>query len=406
MDSLYRPSDADFLADPYPSYARLRDESPVHRACFDQRGTPVTVVVLSRWEDCVRVLRDPRFSAEKDFELLFDTPRSDSETVRDPVVTFVAALMLFCDPPQHTRLRTLVNKAFTPRRVASLRSRVQATVDSLLEPFGTGTHIDLIRDLAAPLPVRVIAELLGVPAEDHMQLKQWSDRAAVLLDGSLRVDHQEEGIASLMEFVAYLAEVVQQRRREPKDDLVSALVAAQEADDRLSEVEVLATCLLILAAGHESTTNQIGNVMKLLVDRPDAMRRLRSAPGLIDSAVEELLRFDSPVQVTSRTPVEDVVIRGERIEAGIEVNTLFGAANRDPRQFRQPDELDLRRSENRHLAFGHGPHFCLGAMLARLEGQVAIATLLGRHPSIALAAEPKRRPGFVLRGFESLTLRL
>ncbi len=402
MTPSFDPRDPEIQADPYPHYRRLRETEPVHHSVFDDRGRPVPLILLSRFDDCVAVLRDPRFTAEKDFGQMIGATDADPE---NPAVAFFDAVMLFRDPPDHTRIRTLVNKAFTPRRVEALRPRIEQIVDELLAAREHDGGMDLIHDLAAPLPVRVIAELLGVPPEDHEQLKVWSDRAATLLDGSLREENQDEGMQSLGEFAGYIARIIAERKQEPREDLISALVAAQESDDRLTDIEVIATCLLILGAGHETTTNLIGNGVKALIEHPAELEKLRAHPFLIAPAVEELLRFDSPVQVTSRIPLQEVEIGGQVIPPGIEVNTLIGAANRDPERFADPERLDISRTDNHHLSFGHGVHFCLGAPLARLEGQVAIAALASRFPALALAGEPKRRPGFVLRGFESLPLR-
>lgn len=406
MDEFFRPHDAEFQVDPYPAYHRLRETSPIHRTVFDDDGVDEPAVILSRWRDCAWLLRDPRFSAEKDFGLKMSADPGARLSRESPAVRFLSALMLVRDPPDHTRLRMLVNKAFTPRRVEMLRPRVQTLVDELLDRCAANGGMDVIPDFATPLPVRVIAELLGVPGEDHERLKAWSDRAAILLDGGLRRDNLEDARKSLIEFAAYLAVIVAARKQDPRDDLISALVGTQEADDRLTDVEVIATCLLILGAGHETTTNLIGNGVRALLDHPGELDRLRRDPGLIRPAVEELLRFDSPVQVTSRVPTEDVELDGEVLAAGVEVNVLIGAANRDPEIFPEPDRLLLDRRDNRHLSFGFGVHFCLGAPLARLEGEVAIATLSKRFPNLALAGEPKRRAGFVLRGYDSLPLQV
>jgi hypothetical protein len=317
------------------------------------------------------------------------------------------ALMLFCDPPDHTRLRNLVGKAFTPRTVRRLRPRVEALVDELLAPAAAAGGMDVIRDLAVPLPIVVIAELLGVPSEDRERLKVWSDRTAMLIDGTLRDEHLDVALPSFLELVEYLRHEIERRRAAPRDDLISALVAAQDAEDALSEPEILATCALVLGAGHETTTNLIGNGLLALLRDPEAWARLVREPELLPTAVEELLRFDGPVQTTSRTTTEPAVIGGHHVPAGVEVNTLLGAANRDPTRFPDPDRLVLDRTDNHHLAFGHGPHFCLGAPLARLEGQVAIGALARRFPGMKLEVDdPPVRPGFVLRGRASLPVRL
>jgi pimeloyl-[acyl-carrier protein] synthase len=408
MDELYDPRDEAFQADPYPTYARLREEAPVYMRYFDRPdGQHIPIWALSRWDDCISVLRDPRFSAQKPLDMLplgaVDQPPEEQH----PLVRAFNALLLFRDPPDHTRLRNLVNKAFTTRTVRRLRPRIEALVDELLAPGTADGGMDLIEGLAVPLPIIVIAELLGVPGEDHARLKVWSDHAAMLIDGTLRDEHLATALPSFVELVEYLRRTVERRRRAPRDDLISALVAAQDADDALDDHEILATCALILGAGHETTTNLIGNGMLALLRDPAAWGRLAREPGLLPTAVEELLRFDSPVQVTSRIAREPVVIGGHRIPPGVEVNTLIGSANRDPAQFPDPDRLVLDRADNRHLSFGHGAHFCLGAPLARLEGHVAIGGLLARFPAMKLELdEPPRRPGFVLRGRSSLPVRL
>jgi cytochrome P450 len=410
MTELFDPFDESIQADPYPAYARLREEAPVYRRIFTRpSGEENPVWILSRWEDCVSVLRDPRFSAAKSFDLLGDleTLETMPKEQQHPLVRVYLSLMLFRDPPDHTRLRHLVNKAFTSRRVRQLRPHVEALVDELLEPGARDGGMDLIEGLAVPLPVIVIAELLGVPPEDRAQLKVWSDHTAMLLDGTLRDQHLDVAMPSFLELVEYLGRIVAQRRAHPRDDLISALVAAQDAGDALDDDEVLGTCALILGAGHETTTNLIGNGVLALLRDGGAWSRLGRDPALLPSAIEELLRFDSPVQVTSRMTSEPVAIRGRRIPAGEEVNTLLGSANRDPEHFPDPDRLVLDRTDNRHLSFGHGAHFCLGAPLARLEAQLAIGALARRFPGTKLEVDdPPRRPGFVLRGRSALPVRL
>jgi len=407
VDTLYDPRDPAFQADPYPHYARMRVAGPVHFRTFEQPdGRAIPVWILPRWEDCLSLLRDPRFSAHKTFgELLPAEPAGGEEL--HPLARAYSGMMLFRDPPDHTRLRNLVNKAFTPRRVRLLRARVEALVAELLDAAAAAGRMDLMADLAVPLPIIVISELLGVPSADRERLKVWSDHAAMLLDGSLRDEHLAVAVPSFLELVDYLKGVVEARRKEPADDLISALVTARDAGDALDDYEVLGTCALILGAGHETTTNLIGNgLLALLRDRP-AFERLGREPALRSSAVEELLRYDSPVQVTSRIARQEVEIHGVRIPQGAEVNTLLGSANRDGAQFPDPDRLVLDRVDNRHLSFGHGAHFCLGAPLARLEGEIAIGELARRFPRMALEVnDPPRRPGFVLRGCTRLPVAL
>jgi pimeloyl-[acyl-carrier protein] synthase len=408
MEDLYDPRDVSFQADPYPTYARMRSEAPVYMRYFDRPdGSHVPIWALTRWEDCVAVLRDPRFSAEKPADMLPLPEANAPKEEQPPLLRAFNALMLFRDPPDHTRLRNLVGKAFTPRTVRSLRPRIERLVDELVVPGAKDGGMDLIRALAVPLPIIVIAELLGVPVGDRERLKVWSDHAAMLLDGTLRNDHLAVALPSFVELVDYLTATIEKRRSAPRDDLISGLVAAQEAGDALDDDEVVATCALILGAGHETTTNLIGNGMLALLRDAPAWARLTREPELLPSAVEELLRFDSPVQVTSRIAKETVMIGGYQIPPGVEVKTLIGAANRDPEHFPDPDRLVLDRRDNRHLAFGHGAHFCLGAPLARLEAQIAIGALACRYPGMKLESDaPPMRPGFVLRGRTALPVRL
>jgi len=388
----FDPMDPEFLADPYPTYHRLRAEDPVH-------PSPLGFWVLTRYDDVVSVLRDPRF-------------------VKEPIAAAIAARfggtpppgfglsMLDRDPPDHTRLRALVSKAFTPRVVEALRPHIQQIVDGLLDRAEPAGGMDLIEEFAYPLPVIVICEMLGVPVSDHERFKQWSLDLARGLDAILlppESDVARRSIAARQGLSGYFRELIAERRAAPRGDLMSGLIAAEEAGDRLSEIELLATCILLLVAGHETTVNLIGNGTLALLRHPGELRRLRGDPRLVPSAVEELLRYDGPVQRTARIPSEDVVIRGRTIRAGDMVMPFIGAADRDPEQFPEPDRLDLGRADNRHIAFGWGIHFCLGAPLARVEGQIALGTLARRFPRLALAtATPEHRPSLTLRGLTSL----
>ena len=391
----FNPMDPEFLADPYPTYRRLRTEDPVHRS-------PLDFWVLTRYEDVVAVLRDARF-------------------IKEPLAAFVAARfgaavppgvgvsMLDRDPPDHTRLRSLVSKAFTPRVVEGLRPRIQAIVDSLITRAEAAGSMDLIEEFAYPLPVNVICEMLGVPVEDHERFKGWSLDIARGLDSSLLPPESEvprRSGAARHAMADYFRGLVAERRASPRGDLLSALITAEEAGDKLSEDELLATCILLLIAGHETTVNLIGNGTLALLRHPGELRRLRETPGLIGSAVEELLRYDGPVQRTARIPSTDVTIGGRTIGKGEMVMPFIGAADRDPAQFPDPDRLDLARADNRHIAFGWGMHFCLGAPLARVEGQIAIDALVRRLPKLELVTdEPEYRQSLTLRGLKTLPVR-
>jgi len=387
----FNPMDPAFIEDPYPTYHLLRSEDPVHH-------NPLGFWVLTRYDDVVAALRDPRL-------------------IKEPIAAFVAARtgapapagglsMLDRDPPDHTRLRGLVNKAFTPRVVEKLRPDIQDVVDGLLAKVQDTHSMDLMEEFAFPIPVIVICQMLGVPVEDRERFKKWGLDIARGLDAIMLPpdsDVVRRSTQSRQELAEYFRQLIAQRRSSPRDDLLSGLIAAEEAGDKLSETELLATCILLLVAGHETTVNLIGNGTLALLRHPEQLRRLRDEPGLIGSAVEELLRYDGPVQRTARIPSEDLTIAGHTIPKGDMVLPFIGAADRDPAQFPDPDRLDLGRADNRHIAFGWGIHFCIGAPLARVEGQIAIATLVRKLPKLALASEkPEHRLSLTLRGLKTL----
>jgi len=374
------------LSDPYPLFHRLRTEDPVHWEA------DLEFWALTRYADAVYALREDSLLSSA----IHDSPRPGGVGLSS------ARWFVFLDPPRHTRLRALVHSAFTPQVVEGLRARIQAIVDELLDRAAEAGRLDLIADLGFPLPAIVIAELLGVPAEDRAQFRAWSaDLAAagglvrMAADGAERLSRARAGGAALN---AYFRDIIRERRRAPRDDLVSRLTGVQSAEGTLSEEELVDTCALLLFAGHETTTNLIGNGMLALLRHPDELSRLRADPSLIGSAVEELLRYDSPVQMRVRVARETVEIGGRRIAKGQRVLILVGAANRDPARFPDPDRLDIARPDNRHLAFGHGIHFCTGAPLARLEGAIAIRRLLRRFPRLELTTDQ-------LAWRETLTLR-
>jgi pimeloyl-[acyl-carrier protein] synthase len=391
-DIQFNPMAPEFVVDPYPTYHRLRAEDPVHHS-------PLGFWVLTRYADVIAMLRDPRL-------------------IKEPIAAFVAARfgmavppglglsMLDRDPPDHTRLRGLVSKAFTPKALESLRPHIQGIVDGLLAKVEGRGEMDLIEEFAYPLPVRVICEMLGVPVADHERFKQWGLDIARGLDAIMLPPDSEvaqRSMAGRRALAAYFRELIAERRAAPREDMLSALIAAEEAGDKLNEDELMATCLLLLVAGHETTVNLIGNGSLALLRHPAELRKLRDNPGLITSAVEELLRFDGPVQRTARIPSEDITIGDHTIPKGEMVMPFLGAADRDPAQFPDPDRLDITRGDNRHIAFGMGIHFCLGAPLARMEGQIAINTMLQRLPKLALAIDkPEYRQSLTLRGLQAL----
>jgi pimeloyl-[acyl-carrier protein] synthase len=386
---------------PYPLYQRLRERDPIHRS-RSIRGW-----FLFRHADCLAVLRDPRFSADDRNYAGYAQQRAweIADGIADPKEPDEPP-MLRRDPPDHTRLRKLVSKAFTPRAIEKLRARVEAVTDELLTALGHRGEFDVIRDFAVPFPVTIIAELLGIPAADFATFKRWSDHLVGFLDPLA-----SPGPAILRrtvdEFSAYMSRLAAERRREPADDLLTALVQAEDQGDRLSEQEVRGTLALLLAAGNETTTNLIGNGIVTLLRHPEQLARLRDDSAVIERAVEELLRWDSPVQLTMRIPREDIELDGVRFQKHQAVVTVLGAANHDPAAFERPDVLDLGREPNEHLAFGYGIHFCLGAQLARLEGQVAFRELARRFPNLRLAIDhPRWRRLTFLRGVEALPVRV
>jgi cytochrome P450 len=359
--------------------------------------------VLTRYEDVSAVLRDPRFIKEPLAALV--AARFGAEVPRG-----VGLSMLDRDPPDHTRLRGLVSKAFTPRVVEGLRPRIQQIVDGLIERAQAVGSMDVIEEFAYPIPVNVICEMMGVPVKDHERFKGWSLDIARGLDSIWLPPDSEvprRSVAARHAISGYFRELIAERRASPRGDLLSALITAEEAGDKLSEEELLATCILILIAGHETTVNLIGNGVLALLRHPDELHRLRQTPALIASAVEELLRYDGPVQRTARVASDDATIGGRTIRKGDMVMPFIGAADRDPAQFPDPDRLDLARGDNRHIAFGWGIHFCLGAPLARVEGQIAIDTLVRRLPRLELATEsPEYRQSLTLRGLKTLPVKL
>jgi cytochrome P450 len=382
--------------DPYPLYQQLRAADPVHRS-------PLGFWVLTRHTDVLAVLRDPRMSRDlrrsERMRQLRLSPEVDGLLSGEEA----APSMLFVDPPDHTRLRALVSKAFTPRAVERLRPRVEVIVAELLERVAGAGAMDVAEDLAYPLPVTVICELFGVPEPDRDRFRAWSRALVHLLDPLVAADSLERALQARLALHGYLRELIAERRAHPAGDLLTALIAAEDQGRQLSEGELVSMCVLLLVAGHETTVNLIANGTLALLRHPETLAGLRSGAPLPGSAVEELLRYDSPVQFTSRHAIADREIGGRRVRAGETVIAVLGAANRDPAQFPDPDRLDLARAPNRHVAFGGGIHFCLGAPLARVEARIAIGALLARLPGLELGPEPPvRRDTVTLRGLSSL----
>ena len=375
--------------DPHPHYHRMRAETPILSVPeWDE-------YVCTRWVDCERVLRDPTFSsdpAKRRFQI--------------PILEFGEGMerprsMLMMDPPDHTRLRKLVSKAFTPRTVERLRPHVAELVQQMLDDVDPG-GFDLIAGLGYPLPVTVICELLGIPVEDRHLFGPWSSDASRMLDADLDQATIQRGLMAFMQLVNYLNGIFEERRAAPRDDLLSALLAAEEEGDRLSEEELRSTVVLLFVAGHETTMNLIGNGTVAMLRQRREWERLVADPSLAPGAVEESLRFDGPVHITARAASVPSTVGDVQVEPGQGVVTLLAAANRDPERFPDPDRFDVTRPDNQHLTFSHGIHYCLGAALARLEGQEVFKALVQRFPTLDLVEEPVHREHFVLRGYQAV----
>lgn len=390
----------EFKADPFPFFARLRASEPVYRTTLPDK---TVVWLLSRYDDVTALLRDERFTKNRRSALTEEQLRKLPWT--PPMFRPLERNMLDLDPPDHTRLRSLVHKAFTPTLVAQIRSRTQTVADELLDRVLSTGKMDLIKDFALPLPMTIITEILGVPKKDHDKFHKWSQAVVSLTSPSptLRV------IPSVWRFIRYLRQFFKLRRRDPQDDLVSALIEAEEAGDKLNEDELLAMVFLLLIAGHETTVNLIGNGTLALIENPNEMRKLLSELSLVKPAVEELLRYTSPVfTTTERYAREDTMIHDITIRRGEMALGVIGSANRDENVFDKPNELQITRDPNRHLSFGQGIHFCLGAPLARMEAQIAFTTLLRRAPDLRLtvpAHSLRWRPSIFLRGLAALPVK-
>jgi pimeloyl-[acyl-carrier protein] synthase len=395
--SLYHLLDPEVLANPYPLYHRLRREDPVHWDPF------LHAWVVTRYQDVIRVLRE--FSANR-------TPTPEQLTAMglaalNPIAQVMVKQMLFLDAPTHTRLRGLASQAFTPHRVELLRKHIQEVTNSLIEAVLPAGRMDVIADLAEPLPCIVTAEMLGVPVEDHQQLKLWSqDFAEMLGNFQHNPDRAPRILKTVNEMTAYFRSVIKEARLRPREGLVSSLMNAEVNGDRLSEEEVIANSIVTMVGGQETTTNLIGNGVLSLLRNPTQLEKLRSDLSLIPSAVEELLRYESPSQHTARLAPEETILGGKRIQKRHAVIAVMGAGNRDPERFPDPDHLDITRTDNRHLAFGWGAHFCFGAALARIEGQTAFELMLRRLGEWTLEPEPLVwRTNLGLRGLTRLPIR-
>ena len=387
----YNPLSPSVYTDPYPTYERLRDKDPVHWSPL------LDSWVFSRYKHVDSILRDhKRFSNDT-------RKRGNPSHIDESFDLNNQPSMLFRDPPDHTRLRALVSRAFTPAVIEGLAGHIRTIADDLLDQIDDPSGFDLMEAIAAPLPVIVIAELLGVPIEDRPQFQIWSRHRARGLEPNITDRERRLVTESGQELDAYFLKIIEQRRQEPQDDLISGLVAAEEAGDKLSQAELLAMLRLLLIAGNETTTKLIGNGMLALLRNPEQMEALRQSPDLMSSAIEELLRFDAPVQLDVRVALEDVEFDGREVKKGQGIMVLLGSANRDPEVFSEPDRLDLSRQEANHISFGRGIHHCLGASLARLEGRLTFEAIMERFGDLRMQTDrPVFRDNIILRGLDVL----
>ena len=387
----YNPLSSRAIQDPYPTYARLRARSPVHSSRL------LEAWVFTRYADVEAILRDYRRFSN------MPSNRRVPKRQRTFVPPRTDWTMLFLDPPEHTRLRALVNQAFTPRAVDALEPHIRTIMRELLDDMEDPAGFDLMAAVANPLPVIVIAEMLGVPPKDRARFKHWSNARARMLEPMITPQERERAVAAGESLDAYFMPIIKARRREPRDDIVCALALAEEEGDSLTEREMLTMLRLLLIAGNETTTNLIGNGVLALLQHPEQLAMLREDPSRIPAAVEELLRFDTPVQLDIRAVLEDCEMHGVTLRRGDGAVLAIGAANRDAEVFDEPERLDIERSRGSNISFGRGVHHCLGAPLARLEGRIALEVLLERFSSIRLlTGRPAFRRGIVLRGLESL----
>ena len=371
---------------PYPLYTQLREQGPLTH--FSWSGMDMWIVTT--YEDTLAILKDPRFTLDR-HKASMGQQRSLMESASPSPYTPLAGMrhLLNSDPPNHTRLRTLVSKAFTPRMVEQLRPRIQQITDELLDDVQSQGQMDLIADFAFPLPIIVISEMLGIPTTYRQQFRAWTQTIVQAINP--KPEKQAAGKAAEAAFIEYITTLIAQKRGHPDEDLISGLVQSEEQGDNLSANELIAMILLLITAGHETTVNLIGNGMLALLEQEEQMRLLRANPELLPSAIEELLRYTAPVSLSSpRWACEDITFHGKMIRKGEMVRCALLAANTDPQQCADPTTLDILRQENQHVAFGKGIHFCLGAPLARLEGQIAIGTLLHRFPHLRLASDPEQ----------------
>ncbi|MFE9055730.1 cytochrome P450 [Streptomyces mutabilis] len=395
----FDPWDPDFLADPYPAYAELRDRGRVHYY------EPTDQWLVPHHADVSALLRDRRLGRTYVHRYTHeDFGRTPPPPEHEPFHTLNDHGMLDLEPPDHTRIRRLVSKAFTPRTVERLKPYVRSLADDLVGRLVEAGGGDLLTDVAEPLPVAVIAEMLGIPESDRAPLRPWSAEICGMYELNPSEETAARAVRASLEFSEYLRALIAARRKDPGDDLVTGLIAAHDEDDRLTEQEMVSTCALLLNAGHEATVNATVNGWWALFRDPGSLAALRADHSLVPTAVEELMRYDTPLQLFERWVLDEIEIDGTTIPRGAEVAMLFGSANHDPAVFSAPDRLDLGRRDNPHISFSAGIHYCIGAPLARIELAASMTALLERAPALRPAAEPERKPNFVIRGLKGLTV--
>ncbi|WP_330282969.1 cytochrome P450 [Streptomyces sp. NBC_00588] len=399
FDLAFDPWDPAFVADPYPAYAELRAAGRVHYY------EPTNQWLVAHHADVSALLRDRRLGRTYQHRFTHeDFGRTAPPPEHEPFHTLNDHGMLDLEPPDHTRIRRLVSKAFTPRTVEQLRPYVTRLAGALVDRLVENGGGDLLTDVAEPLPVAVIAEMLGIPEADRAPLRPWSADICGMYELNPPEETARKAVRASVEFSDYLRELIAERRKQPGEDLISGLIAAYEEGDRLTEQEMISTCVLLLNAGHEATVNATVNGWYALFRNPAQLAALRADHSLIPSAVEELMRYDTPLQLFERWVLDEIEIAGTTIPRGAEIAMLFGSANHDPEVFRDPGRLDLTRRDNPHISFSAGIHYCIGAPLARIELAASMTALLQKAPGLRLTAEPKRKPNFVIWGLEGLSV--
>lgn len=392
----------EILQDPYPTYARLHEEGPLH---YVEVGEKWAVWSIFSYAECSAIAKDQRLSAKRARQMLLSLPLSKQSEFNE-LARMMGQWLIFMDPPEHTRLRKLLNKGFSPAALEAMRPSVQAAIEDMLKPLQRGMEIDLLTEFANPMPVRIILEMMGIPLELRDTFVDWSRAIAIFRGNPNRtVEECRAAQDALVHLTEFFRETVADRRRHKGTDLISLLIDIEEEGEVLTEDELYAQCIALLFAGHETTRNLIGNGMYTLLKHPQDFAELRDTPEMTRSAVEELLRFESPVQFTARVLKEEIEVCGQPIRKGWTVLCMLGAANRDPKQFKEPNTLNLKRLNNQHIAFSAGIHACIGAQLARLEGQAAIPALLRKFPNMRMSgARPEWAPTFGFRGLKSLNV--